>query len=55
VWIGNAVSDAPHLQAATGVPDAFVWGGFVPGLIAAVLFMLAKTTLPGTELEDIAR
>jgi MFS transporter, putative metabolite:H+ symporter len=57
VWIGNAVSGAiaPHLQSATGVPNAFVWGGFVPGLIAAVLFMFAKATRPGAELEQIAR
>jgi MFS family permease len=57
VWIGNAVSGAiaPHLQSATGIPDAFVWGGFVPGLIAAVLFIFAKATRPGAELEQIAR
>jgi MFS family permease len=57
VWIGNAVSGAtaPHLESATGIPDAFVWGGFVPGLIAAVLFIFAKTTRPGAELEQIAR
>jgi MFS family permease len=57
VWIGNAVSGlvAPNLVGSTGVPNAFLLGGMVPGLIAACLFLLARSTTPGAELEQIAR
>lgn len=57
VWIGNAVTGliAPPLVSSAGIADAFVFGGMVPGLIAAFLFLLSRSTRPGAELEQIAR
>jgi MFS family permease len=57
VWIGNAVTGmlAPPLIDHTGVASAFLFGGVVPGLVSAVLFLFARSTRPGAELEQIAR